>query len=657
MGKISNGGAAKYYLTGKPAPDEFVYDDQFDFGQLNESASDLAIGLTGEEVIAGGAVMSPIDLRLVERADLRVRATGVLERIPQWRLEDGGPKGPGGQPARFDDRLILIALLLLACEKQPLWLTNVRNIFAIRLTPDAREYLGLPPLDALPDEVALHNMYNACRNAFERMLDPMDPYVQPKFLQFFDQRKCLLENLDRERAAQCKARLDWFSNAFLHMSFMMQDRDVRRANRKVNISFDQTYVAPVNTNSYTDTRDAAVLARATELDLLERPLDRDERKARNRKLEDRGVGEVFAGLYIVRPDKREVSVDKNEKAKTEMKWGWAANVAVRVTDNPKETTPFPLLIMALTFSMPGTDVSKEAVTLMKSIAARGHQPGYAAADNDYWAHADIEKLHTKALETGFKPLTRYRKDTLGKKGGYAGAIQVEGDHYCPGMPTDLVEATIHYEAGVTDLDTYRTNIAGRKQFALRNKERPAPDGSVPKMCPAFGPGATVTCVFRDVHAKSSKKEKTAVKDEYRPDTKLEICTKTSVKFPAHKFEQLFDFGTVQHEELITSARQSAEGTFGQLKDAGYEALNSTQRRRARGYAAAQVFVTMMLVAFNLRKIAAFARQLAQNAVKKKRKPSEAYRPYVDKRRVEREHRREQYLAAQRAQGPEPPSQP
>ncbi|MEC5170370.1 hypothetical protein [Glaciihabitans sp. GrIS 2.15] len=646
MSGISNGGASNY--TSDSAADV----DWDPYGEIQDDIADEFLGLTGEELRSGGNDEPAITLAQVRVADQRVSATGVLGLLPAWRLEDGGPKGPGGQPARIDDRLTLIALLLLATEKRPMWMTNVTNIFAYRLGPDAREYLGLTRdgIDYL-DEAAMHNLYNACRNAFQRLLEPMDPYVQPRFLQGFDQRRCLLEEHDKNRARRCKARLDWFSNAFLQMSFMMQSREIRRADRKVNISFDQTFIAPVSVNSFTKARDEETLQLATELDLLERPTTRDERKSRNKKLKDRLVGEVFAGLYIMRPDKR----DEAPGAKSgEMKWGWAANVAIRVTNNSNEKTPFPLLIMALTFSLPGRDVSAEAVSLMKSIVGRGHEPGYAAADNDYWAHADIEKLHLQSIDTGFRPLTRYRVDTLGHKGGYAGAKQVEGNHYCPGMPTNLINATLDFNAGTETEETYRLRISQRKQYALRNKERPAADNSVKKMCPAFGPGATITCIFRDVHNKSSKKAKVAVQPKYRPSEKLEICSKTSVKFPAHayiKFEQDKDYGTVEHEELLTSARNSAEGTFGQLKDNGFEGLSSASRRKVRGYAAAQVFVTLLLVAFNIRTISSFMKKLAWGTPKKKRNFSIAYRPYVDKRRIEREERRKVYLQSLDDPGP------
>ena len=315
--------------------------------------------------------------------------------------------------------------------------------------------------------------------------------------------------------------------------------------------------------------------------------------------------------------------------------GWAANVAVRVTADPSKPAPFPLVVMALTFSVPGVDVSKEAVRLMESVVSHGHTPGYAAADNEYWANATVENLHRPALKTGFQPLTRYRIDRLGVRGGYAGAQQVEGNHYCTAMPEAMKTASQDVAAGLIDHPTYQARINGRPSFILRNKERPAEDGTVNKMCPAHGPGATVTCPLREVHPTSSKKIKPAISERHLPKKPGRICTQTSVKFTGEedlRYGQMLPYGTPEHEAMVTTARNSAEGTFGQLKNHGQENLSSSHRRSSRGYAAAQVFVTMLLVAFNMRRIAAFQSQLDRPTKTYTSEPSTFYTPYTDKRK-------------------------
>ena len=97
MSGISNGGASNY--TSDSAADV----DWDPYGVIQDDIADEYLGLTGEELRSGGNHESPITLEQVRVADQRVRAVGVLDLLPAWRLEDGGPKGPGGQPARIDD--------------------------------------------------------------------------------------------------------------------------------------------------------------------------------------------------------------------------------------------------------------------------------------------------------------------------------------------------------------------------------------------------------------------------------------------------------------------------------------------------------------------------------------------------------------------------
>lgn len=654
MSNISNGQADLFAANEVPtvaANDE--YDD--DFEQVASKAERWAVELTGDEIASSGGQTSLFTLAEVQRADDRVHATGVLDALPAWRAADEGLRGAGGRHKLVSDRVVLVAMLLLVTEKSPLWVSEMSNLLAFRLTPEAREHLGLPPGSPSPGHQTRRerkNWYNNTRNSFQKMLSPMDPYPQRRVLHGLEARKCALDNFDAARSRVCKVRLDWFSNAFLQMSFMMQNRAIRRADMKLNISFDQTYIAPVGTGSYTPERDAERLAAATRLGTPTTPY---EEKERNKILGERGVLEVFAGLYVTNADKRD---DPAAASTKEWKWGWAANVAVRVTADPSTPAPFPLIVMALTFSIPNREVSEEAVLLMTSVVERGHKPGYAAADNQYFANALTDKLHEPTRALGFTPLTRYKRDRLGVRGGFAGAVQIEGEHYCPAMPSALKTASQDVLIGMIDDETYRRRVDAKTAFALRNKERPASDGSVPKMCPAYGPGATVTCPLRTIHPDSSKKIKPEVFTRDLPEAPDRICTKTSVQFKGSeglRYAQAIPYGTQEHEDTITTARNSAEGTFGQLKHPGQENISAAARRSSRGYAAAQVFVTMLLVAFNIRRIAAFQYQLEQPKTIYPTASSVFYTPYTDKHKMLRAARRAAIIAEATGDSFEPPS--
>lgn len=62
-----------------------------------------------------------------------------------------------------------------------------------------------------------------------------------------------------------------------------------------------------------------------------------------------------------------------------------------------------------------------------------------------------------------------------------------------------------------------------------------------------------------------------------------------------------------------SYRNTIEGTNGYLKDPAHGALGAPARRRVRGIAAQSVFVAMLVMAANMRKIAAF-RQLVTDGM-------------------------------------------
>ncbi|MCY7404867.1 MAG: hypothetical protein LH475_09645 [Cryobacterium sp.] len=129
-------------------------------------------------------------------------------------------------------------------------------------------------------------------------------------------------------------------------------------------------------------------------------------------------------------------------------------------------------------------------------------------------------------------------------------------------------------AGEIGNDTFRQRIQERTQFVLRNKEKPDPN------------------------------------PEDVPEFLDDIWRQHSVTFTEHdtiRQKQAFPHQSKEWDNFHTHARQSIESLHEGVKDPGTEQMELSGRRRVRGFAAAQLFITILLVNYNLRKIASFLR--------------------------------------------------
>ncbi|QHO70326.1 hypothetical protein BHD05_12390 [Marisediminicola antarctica] len=87
-----------------------------------------------------------------------------------------------------------------------------------------------------------------------------------------------------------------------------------------------------------------------------------------------------------------------------------------------------------------------------------------------------------------------------------------------------------------------------------------------------------------------------------------ICTQHAVTFTEQdtiRQKQALPYQSKEWDNFHTHARQSIESLHEGFKDPGTEQMELSGRRRVRGFAAAQLFITILLVNYNLRKIASF----------------------------------------------------
>lgn len=520
--------------------------------------------------------------------DKCIQITGVLPKIKEWRDEDRAGRHPGGPAPYVDDRTILVVLLLLAREHAPLNETAIAEVMHRRLTKESRDFLGIP--QALPPKnpekggTEEKNWQNHAYNAFQRILDTMDPHLDTK-----GNRRRLLNNAERQAILTArdlntmrrkKDRLDWFSQQLLQMTFTMQPRRLRRRQRVANISVDQTPV-PVYTK-------------------------RGTRKNQQTGEEyERLVKEMDAAWYK-KPD--------------DYVWGFAANFAVSCGSNLGEETDFPITIRAFTLSVPNVDIPGEAVKLGQQLLNAGHSAGRFSVDRGYSSNSSVDQFHKPVRNMGYQPVFDFTKRELGEKeGGQNGSIYVEGAHLCPGTPEELINASIRANELEFDEKTYRALIQERSLYELRNKEAPDVSGKVKKMCPALGKQAKIECPLREIHPESSEKPKPRVLKRNVPTKPDKICCNTSATFVENdetiKSKQHLRYGSREWATVYQADRNMVEGMNGYIKDEHAENLASAGRRSASGLAAQQVLVTMLIVSANMRKLQSFLKREAQEAIK------------------------------------------
>jgi hypothetical protein len=568
--------------------------------------------MDAEEVKAGSGKTNKFTLENVLLAERRIDAAGVLPAFAKWRTEDRHKKRGGGRKPILNDRHIMVAVMMLRAEGAPMHLTELTNLFWFRLTQDAKVALGLDGVRNLGiNEQDMQNWYYRVWRSFHSMLDLMDAWPMPNRAKNVNiaERAAIRSARDKNLARLKTERINWFSNAMLEMTIQAQPEEMRELWGGA-ISIDQTSMRATSQNG---------------------------RRARNKKTDEeiplynkRTGEEVHKWAYEIDadyyPKRTGLPKDSSEapanKATSPMEYEWAftANYAIQTDEHPGEPTGHPHLIVSASLSTPNKDIGGEVVRAVTSVLDRGHHISRLTTDRGYGPNLTIDNFHLPLKALGIPLVMDYDKNQKGINGGHGGAIQVEGAHYCPATPEQLLNATPDIDQSLIDYHTYKARIEERRHYKLRAKEKPDETGTIPMMCPAYGPGATVECPLRAIHEKSSKKPKPLVRDDLvpDPDKRPAICTQTSVAFGPEvgvKFEQAPHYGSTEWELLYKSDRQTIESHNEYIK-IGPEQLHEPRNRRVRGQAAQWFAMTMGIVSVNLRRIARALRELNRLTPKK-----------------------------------------
>lgn len=302
------------------------------------------------------------------------------------------------------------------------------------------------------------------------------------------------KNLTRLKLERCR----WFTNAMLEMTLQSQPRDIRRA-WKGATSADQTAVkAPSQLRVW----------------------KRDEKTKEEIPLYNKATGEeiyepvleIDAALYPV--DKSAPIKDHtlatakgtpgaaNNSVRFKWEQSYMDNLFIQVADKPGVDPGHPQLFVAASLGAPNKDIAEHTLALTRSIQDRGHRISRLTLDRGYNGNLGLEEFHIPMRELDVPLVVDYKKHQKGIQGGVHGTVQVEGAHYCPATPTDLLEASLQVDQKIIDWHTYQNRLAERAKYRVRPKEKPDANGKQPMMCPAYGPSATAECPIRAMHPKA-----------------------------------------------------------------------------------------------------------------------------------------------------------
>ncbi len=473
-----------------------------------------------------------------------------------------------GRSRPLPARAVLTALLCLALDDRPLFLTEATRLLFCQLSPASRRLLGVP--GTTPDERAFLAAYRRVRYCFGAICSVMDPSPLPK------NRRLSQADLTARtgpmtpgQAEAARGRLEAFINVLTEASISVLTSDEHAA------------------------YDGCTGLDATPVPLFSRgPSKRTGLCA----------SDPDGGWYVREGDHREREDDKGKPLR---KICWALEATIATMARPPGAPPaHPDLAIGLALARPGEDPGGTGARVLASAAARGHKAGWLGYDRAYTA-ALPDRFQLPARALGYRPVMDYRIDQLGIQANTGGAILVEGTWYCPALPGPLVTATTRLRGHAITRDLYDQQITARCPYQLKHKDGPDADGYQRLSCPALGHHPGLTCPLRQAPASPRDGRPKVLQPPPEPPR---LCTQAAITIPPDvgaRYRQDLPYGSPAWHARYATLRNTIEGLNGYAKDPAHQALAQPARRRVRGIAACSLFTALLLMAANIRKIRAW----------------------------------------------------
>ena len=537
-------------------------------------------------------------LSVVERAAHLIDNSGVAATLAEWMKADQEHRG--GRAASLSTRAVLIAWVSVAMAREPLHMTRVAELLSSRLSPAVADVLCVPHAFA---EVSDLHMYERVNRATKRIMDVLDfkPLrTRQRRLTKAEWNVELESRLENEEHIEMKRRRMFrFANDLLHAQYQSLPAIVRRD--KLSVSIDATFMSSFG-----------------------RGMGQKKQTALNP--EEKFISEPDATWYI-----RTYESEDSKAAIRKSGFGWEYELAAVISNDPAYPRAVPHIVIGFNQHPAGTESNPRAREIFEDIVNRGHGIDYAVADQAYFPGAQAEVLQNFLRENGAKLVMKYAKSQDDREangegtiqGEQHGAILVEGQWYCPALPSTLRAAVVAYQRALSDdrknpklsraqraaravehkarLDA---QVKERERWEMRPKESPDERGDYPMRCPASGPSRTLECPLKPGQ-KPLNNGKVTLPVLHPPKAPGRCCTNsTSVKFHVNdggKYEQHHRYKSPEWQRIHSYGRQVIESYNGSLKHADNGLADSTSRRK-RGEAGQAFLVLLGVIATNAARI-------------------------------------------------------